>query len=61
MEGHTSCRLAEFSRWPRVFLEHERQYLSTVLAEQGWCLKPGEANEILHEITDLDWLLSQIS
>lgn len=38
-------------------LEHERQHLSRAMAGRAF-LKPEEADGLLHDITDIDYLLS---
>ena len=57
--GHEECRLREFVRWPRIMMEHERDYLSRLMRGKAF-LKPGDTEAILHELADLDWCLSQL-
>jgi hypothetical protein len=48
----------EFERWDRRMLQHERAYLSKVLAEQAAITSKSEQAAILHEISDIDAILS---
>jgi hypothetical protein len=42
-------------------LEHERQYLSAVCANKAGLLLPSVVEGILHDITDIDYLLRQMA
>jgi len=55
---HADCRVVEFERWDRRMLQHERAYLSKVLAEQAAITSKSEQAAILHEISDIDAILS---
>jgi hypothetical protein len=57
-DGHGSCRISQFARWNRVMLEHEREHLSYVMTGSA-LIQPWERELILHDIADIDYLLSQ--
>lgn len=57
-DGHSECRVREFARWNRVMLEHERAYLSRCMTGSAF-LQPGQAEGLLHDITDIDYLLQE--
>jgi hypothetical protein len=59
-DGHTGCRIQEFARWPRMMLEHEREYLSSVMANEGAFMGREAQAGILHDLTDIDWLLAEL-
>ncbi len=56
-DDHSSCRLREFARWDRTFLEHERAYLSKVMTGSAF-MKPEEVTGIMHDLSDIDECLS---
>ena len=57
--GHEECRLREFVRWPRIVLEHEREYLSRTMSGKAF-LAPDEVTSIMHDLADIDGALSQL-
>lgn len=57
-DGHGGCRIKQFARWNRVMLEHEREYLSKAMTASAFMGRE-EAEGILHDITDIDYLLQQ--
>lgn len=57
-DEHDSCRVQEFARWPRVVLEHEREFLSSVMATSVPFLDSGEKSAILHDLADIDACLA---
>jgi hypothetical protein len=52
------CRFEQFSNWPRVALEHERAYLSSVMDEQKAFATREVKSLIMHDLMDIDHLLS---
>jgi hypothetical protein len=56
--GHGSCRISEFARWNRIMLEHEREHLSQVMTSSSFMMQ-WERDLIVHELTDIDYLLQQ--
>lgn len=57
---HKRCRMAEFRRWNRVVLVHERESLSRYMGERRAFMSERELADTMHEITDIDWCLSQL-
>jgi hypothetical protein len=55
---HDGCRIAEFSRWTRLLLEHERSYLSQCLGFWDAFLTPVKKAGIMHDIADIDACLA---
>lgn len=60
VDDHKDCRLEEFARWPRMLLERERQHLSRVMAEASAFIDYTEQNLIVHDLSDIDWVLARI-
>lgn len=58
--GHEGCRLREFQRWPRVVLEHEREFLSAEMGQSGAFIDDQERVRVLHDLQDLDHFLAQL-
>lgn len=59
MDDHDDgCRMHEFARWSRIMLEHEREHLSRALATRSGFMDEGTRAGILHDIKDVDYLLS---
>jgi hypothetical protein len=56
--GHENCRASEFARWPRVALEHEREYLSWIMSTSAALNSHEERRLIVHDLTDIDAFLS---
>lgn len=59
-DEHSGCRIQEFARWNRVTLEHEREYLSKVMAGSAF-IQPSEKFAVLHDITDIDFCLAELT
>ena len=59
-DEHGDCRLRQFSLWNRITLEHERAYLSDTMALGAGFMKQEEREGILHDLADIDWVLSFI-
>jgi hypothetical protein len=55
--AHRACRIAEFIRWSRVMLEHEREHLSKVMAGRAF-MREDEVAGVMHDLTDIDYVLS---
>jgi hypothetical protein len=55
-DGHGACRIRDFARWDRRMLEHEREHLSRAMTGVAF-MQPEEADGLLHDITDIDYLL----
>jgi hypothetical protein len=60
MDKHNGCRIQEFARWDRRMLEHEREYLSSVMANEGAFMSKDMQAGILHDLIDIDYLLSKL-
>lgn len=58
-DEHQGCRVSEFARWDRIVLEHEREHLSKCMTGAAF-MRPAESEAILHEISDIDYLLAQL-
>lgn len=58
MLGGAPCRARELSQYNRFMLQHERAYLSKVMAMQGAFLKPEGRDAIMHDFADIDYFLS---
>jgi hypothetical protein len=50
--------MSEFVRWNRIMLEHEREHLSRSMLGKAF-MAPGEPEAVLHDITDIDYVLQQ--
>lgn len=60
-DEHEDCRLRQFSLWNRVLLEHERQHISRALATAAGFMSEAEYADLVHDVTDIDWVLSMNS
>lgn len=60
-DGHSGCRIREFAQWDRLMLEHEREYLSRYMAHLSPFLKDAASTDLMHDITDIDYLLQQMA
>ncbi len=49
--------MAEFQRWPRIVLEHEREHISRALTGQAF-KKREETEGLMHDLLDIDACLS---
>ena len=58
---HDRCRIAEFSRWPRVVLEHERSNISKYLANAGAYLDKVTVDGHMHDLSDIDACLAELA
>jgi hypothetical protein len=56
---HNGCRIKEFACWPRLVLEHERAHISRAMAGRAFKSQE-EIDGLMHDLADLDWLLSQL-
>lgn len=55
---HPGCRRAEFSRWTRVMLDHEREFISGVMASAY--TPPWERDLLLRDLADIDACLAAL-
>lgn len=58
--GHASCRIREFVRWPRIFLEHEREHISYEMVNGSAFMTEELKAGLMHDLSDVDYLLAQI-
>jgi hypothetical protein len=56
----TGCRIREFARWDRRMLQHEREAISDYLARAGSYLADDGKADLMHDLTDIDYLLGQM-
>lgn len=56
-DGHEDCRLNTFWRWNRIMLEHERQYLSKIMATSTAFISQEDRESLVHDVADIDWCL----
>jgi hypothetical protein len=61
MEGEgNGCRMREFARWNRTLLQHEREGISAFIDKNPAYLDEPARAGLLHDLTDIDYLLSQM-
>jgi hypothetical protein len=58
--GGVPCRAAEFGRWNRALLQHERALLSKVMANQRAFITETDADAIMHDLQDIDFFLAKL-
>lgn len=58
--GGVPCRAEEFSHYNRVALQHERAYLSMVMATQSGFMSHAERDAIMHDLQDIDYFLAKL-
>ena len=56
--GGVPCRAEEFSHYNRVMLQHEREFLSGVMATRAGYLSKADIDAIMHDLTDIDYFLA---
>lgn len=56
----SGCRVAEFARWNRTMLQHERLGISQIMASAAGFIDDTTRDGLLHDLSDIDYLLAQM-